>query len=382
MNIDAIALRVAFEFSTDKALKKYLKDHPKADKSLHSVVKTPKHTPEEEKEEFETAEFQEKEHAEHKKELETLSKSLVDSGFDRKSVETYIGHEKEYDDLPSSKKFLKKFLHHKKQSPYEHVAAVLIAMKNLDAKKLHEISGGDIEKAGKMVEAGCEYGGGAFGDINTILRDDTYKIKDMKDEDVKRAREYAENLQHLLPIIPKNEEDVVYRGFPMTKEALEKRGLLTKGTTFSDSGFLSTSTNSETAENFSKKLDIEGIYCCTVEIHGASKKGYKFSQISGLESEGEVLFPPNSPIKITDVEDSEKEGRHFVLIKGSLEMQKAASEKGKKSQYFLQNLTKEQQKLQLERLWTPPEFKKYSPKQKKGMEVRIACIAEKIITRK
>jgi hypothetical protein len=103
VSVHAPYTRVALEFPTESALKKYLRDHPNADKKNHSVAKAPRKTEQSEKEGQAEAYSQvyhkvKKTHADVKKKMEQHEKTVTVKALKRwLDDDRGIGNRKKWD---------------------------------------------------------------------------------------------------------------------------------------------------------------------------------------------------------------------------------------------------------------------------------------------
>lgn len=145
-----------------------------------------------------------------------------------------------------------------------------------------------------------EYTSDGFERINSALRGSL-----VDENERKEALELAQKADQALRALPSYRGES-YRGTSLPPEVINS---LKVGGTFSDKGFLSTSSDRDVAEEFA--LEVKGNQK-PVFFSIQSKHGKDISGGSDLPSESEVLFAPNSKFKIKAVE--EKDGVMYVQM--------------------------------------------------------------------
>lgn len=168
------------------------------------------------------------------------------------------------------------------------------------AEKLNPDAPPPTEDQAKAINT---YTGSMYKDINALLRGSkqfndpeyTQKVQDVADK-------AAEGLRSL-----PDYKGETYRGTALNDDIVAKMKV---GGTYSDKGFLSTSSNPNIADNF-KASNSAGKTQVLFTIQG--KHGKDISSASQYGSEKEILFNPSSKFKITSME--EKDGVLQVRMK-------------------------------------------------------------------
>ena len=155
-----------------------------------------------------------------------------------------------------------------------------------------------------QAEAINTYTGSMYRDINGLLRG----AKQFGDPEYeKKVQDVADKAAEGLRSLPDYKGET-YRGTALNNDIIEKMKV---GGTYSDKGFLSTSSNPDIADTFSNSNKTEGKTQVLFTIDG--KHGKDISSASKFGNEKEILFNPSSKFRITSME--EKDGILHVGMK-------------------------------------------------------------------
>ena len=168
------------------------------------------------------------------------------------------------------------------------------------SQKLNENAPPPTEEQAKAINT---YTGSMYRDINGLLRG----TKDFADPEYKQqTQDIADKAAEGLRSLPDYKGET-YRGTALSNDIVAKMKV---GGTYSDKGFLSTSSNLDIANNFAG-FTSAGQTRVFFTVNG--KHGKDISSASKFSNEKEILFNPSSKFKITSME--EKDGILQVGIK-------------------------------------------------------------------
>jgi hypothetical protein len=160
------------------------------------------------------------------------------------------------------------------------------------AEKLNPEAPPPTEDQAKAINT---YTGSMYRDINGLLRGK----KDFADPEYKqKVQDIADKAAEGLRSLPDYKGET-YRGTALNDDIVAKMKV---GGTYSDKGFLSSSSNPNIADNFSSS-NSAGKTQVFFTING--KHGKDISSASEFENEKEILFNPSSKFKITSMEEKD-----------------------------------------------------------------------------
>ena len=186
---------------------------------------------------------------------------------------------------PEDSEFVKDYKAWKSESDYEDRTV------GDYAKALNENAPPPTEDQAIAIRA---YTGSSFKNMNSYLRDGGKRLDEYSKED---ARDKSMKATEGLRGTPSYEGDV-YRGTALRNEIVEKMEV---GGTYSDKGFLSTSTDRDTAENFKDVNQKPAETHTPTILYIDSNRGKNVKPVSLHKREDEILFEPSTKFKIDDM---------------------------------------------------------------------------------